>query len=160
MTEDVGADVGYVWCLTASTPRLGVHAVRYHEGSAGWTSQRPRRSTTYQQLVLEEWTATETVAAWHRWLPKQIGQFGPATELLAQAAGVSAGDAVLDLGSGVGDPALTLAELVGPTGSVTATDLVDAMVRACQENARARGMTNVECRQADAQALPFDDADV
>src|SRR5688572_1092578 len=107
---------------------------------------------TYQQLVMEEWTATETVAAWHRWLPKQIGQFGPVTELLAQAAGVSAGDAVLDLGSGVGDPALTLAELVGPTGSVTATDLVDAMVRACQENARARGITNVACRQADAQA--------
>jgi SAM-dependent methyltransferase len=113
---------------------------------------------SYQQLVLDEWTADETVAAWQRWLPKQIGQFGPATELLIRAAGIQAGDTVLDLGSGVGDPALTLAEHVGPTGRVVATDLVDAMVRCCAENARTRGLTNVACRQADAQALPFDDA--
>lgn len=115
------------------------------------------RIDEYQQLVLDEWTPDETVAAWHRWLPKQIEQFGPATQLLAQAAGVRSGDAVLDLGSGAGDPALTLAELVGPTGRIVATDLVEAMAQCCTENARARGLANVECRQADAHSLPFAD---
>jgi ubiquinone/menaquinone biosynthesis C-methylase UbiE len=111
----------------------------------------------YQQVVLDEWAADEAVAAWHRWLPKQIGQFSPVTQLLAEAAGVQAGDVVLDLGSGAGDPALTLAEIVGPTGRVVATDLVDAMARCCAENALARGLENVESRQADAQDLPFAD---
>lgn len=112
----------------------------------------------YQQLVLDEWTADETVAAWHRWLPRQLGQFGPATELLIQAADMQTGDAVLDLGSGVGDPAISIAERVGPAGRVVATDLVEAMVRCCEANVQVRGLAQVECRQADAQALPFDDA--
>ncbi|RIK41668.1 MAG: hypothetical protein DCC58_12190 [Chloroflexi bacterium] len=113
---------------------------------------------TYQQHVEDEWTAPETVNAWDRWLPKQIGQFGPATALLAEAAGIQAGDTVLDLGSGAGDPAFTLATLVGPSGRVTATDLAEGMVQACREHVQARGVSNIDCLQADAQSLPFPDA--
>jgi ubiquinone/menaquinone biosynthesis C-methylase UbiE len=112
---------------------------------------------TYQELVLEEWAQPDAARAWHQWLPKQIGQFSLASDALAQAAGVQAGDTLLDLGSGAGDPALTFAELVGPTGRVVATDLVEAMVEACRENVLTRGVKNVESRQADAQALPFAD---
>lgn len=115
-------------------------------------------TAAYQQLVLEEWANPEAARAWHQWLPKQIGQLSLVTEAIGRAAGVQAGDAVLDLGSGAGDPAITFAELVGPGGHVVATDLVEAMVLACRENARARGLTNLECRQADAQQLPFADA--
>lgn len=62
------------------------------------------------------------------------------------------------VGSGAGDPALTFAEIVGPSGRVVATDLVEAMARCCEQNALTRGLANVESRQADAQDLPFADA--
>jgi SAM-dependent methyltransferase len=51
------------------------------------------------------------------------------TERMFTAAGIVAGQRVLDIGTGGGDTALTAAERVGPAGSVLATDAsVDAML--------------------------------
>jgi SAM-dependent methyltransferase len=50
------------------------------------------------------------------------------TERMFAAAGIVAGQRVLDIGTGGGDTALIAAECVGPTGSVLATDAsMDAM---------------------------------
>ncbi len=50
------------------------------------------------------------------------------TERMFATAGIVAGQRVLDVGTGGGDTALVAAELVGPTGSVLATDAsLDAM---------------------------------
>jgi len=62
---------------------------------------------------------------------------------------------VLDLASGPGEPALTLAHLVGPRGHVVATDIAPAMLAAAQEQAVAQGLTNISFEVADAQNLPF-----
>jgi len=51
---------------------------------------------------------------------------------------------VLDLASGVGDPALSIAEEVGSSGRVTATDLGPGMMSLAEELARKRGLTNIE----------------
>jgi SAM-dependent methyltransferase len=48
--------------------------------------------------------------------------YGPITRRFLTAAGVSAGMRVLDLGSGAGDVALLLADLVGPQGRVVGAD--------------------------------------
>jgi ubiquinone/menaquinone biosynthesis C-methylase UbiE len=64
---------------------------------------------------------------------------------------------VLDLASGAGDPALTLAEVVGPSGHVMATDLVPDRLAVAEECARERGLANITFQQADAEALPFPD---
>ncbi|HWL85920.1 MAG TPA: class I SAM-dependent methyltransferase, partial [Polyangiaceae bacterium] len=65
------------------------------------------------------------------------------------------GEQVLDLASGSGEPALTLAKAVGARGHVIATDLSHAMLAIVGECVRARGLTNLSCRQADAGALTF-----
>jgi SAM-dependent methyltransferase len=62
---------------------------------------------------------------------------------------------VLDIGSGGGVPALKLAEIVGPAGRVVATDPAAVSVRAIGENARKRGLTNVEAVHASAAGIPF-----
>lgn len=80
-----------------------------------------------------------------------------ATEAIVQAAQVSLGMRVLDLASGTGEPALTLAEVVGAEGHVTATDLVPEMLAVAEESARQSGLTNISFQQADAEALPFPD---
>ncbi|MEO8392822.1 MAG: class I SAM-dependent methyltransferase [Chloroflexota bacterium] len=78
------------------------------------------------------------------------------TRNLAQAAGLQAGMQVLDVGSGLGGPARTLAAEFGC--HVTGIDLTDEYVRAAQMLTVRVGLTDlVTFRQGDATALPFPD---
>ncbi len=96
-------------------------------------------------------------AAWRKWNPQFVVLSRAATAAIIQAAGVTAGMQVLDLASGTGEPALSLAEAVGAQGHVTATDLALEMLLITEEYARQRGLTNLTCKPADAEALPFPD---
>jgi ubiquinone/menaquinone biosynthesis C-methylase UbiE len=64
-----------------------------------------------------------------------------------------AGERILDLGTGPGEPAMTLARAVGPSGSVTGVDLSENMVKIAQRVADARGLRNVDFRTMDCSAL-------
>jgi SAM-dependent methyltransferase len=70
---------------------------------------------------------------------------------------VGRGDAVLEAGSGLGDDAVELARVVGPSGHVVGVDLSADLV-ALAERRAARAGVAVEFRVADATALPFRDA--
>ena len=94
-------------------------------------------------------------AASRKWNPQFMVMSRAATEAIIQAAHITAGMQVLDLASGTGEPALSLAEAVGSQGHITATDLVPEMLMIIEEYARQRGLTNLTCTPADAEALPF-----
>ena len=111
----------------------------------------------FKQQVWRDWTDEEIVAGWQRWYPKFAAQSHAATRALIQAARVKPGMHVLDLATGPGDPAITLADAVGPDGHVTATDLSPGMVAAAAANAKLGGMTNMSFAEADMEALPFTD---
>jgi SAM-dependent methyltransferase len=64
---------------------------------------------------------------------------------------------VLDVAGGAGEPSLTIAETVGPDGSVTCTDFAAEMVEAAKAAAARCGITNVNFRQCSADSLPFAD---
>lgn len=70
------------------------------------------------------------------------------------------GETVVDLGSGAGFDALLAARQVGPTGHVIGVDMTDAMLEKARENARAAGLSNVEFRKGNIEALPVDDESV
>ncbi len=94
----------------------------------------------------------ESVApGWARWDERLRRLTQPVTDRLAEE--VRQGDRVLDVSSGVGEPAITLAEHVGPSGSVLGTDLVEAMIESARVNAAARGASNVEFRKMDGERL-------
>ena len=61
----------------------------------------------------------------------------------------------LDVATGGGHTALALAPLFG---QVIASDLTVDMLRSAERFIRGQGVTTVSFRQADAEALPFDDA--
>jgi ubiquinone/menaquinone biosynthesis C-methylase UbiE len=82
--------------------------------------------------------------------------FGPVTQALIDDADIREGEFVLDVAGGAGEPSLTIAEMVGPTGSVTYTDAVLEMVDAAKAEARHRELTNVTFKQCSAQSLPFE----
>ena len=115
----------------------------------------PAKIERFREKLRQEWTDAQTVAAWRKWHVQLSGYTRGATDALLEAAQLRPGMRVLDLASGVGDPALSIAEAVGPSGHVTATDLGPGMIGFAEELARKKGLRNIEFRVADVEALPF-----
>ena len=81
----------------------------------------------------------------------------PATRLALQLAGIGPGMRVLDLGTGTGEVALLVAEVVGPDGSVLAVDrAADGLAYAAAKFAD-RGVTNIELVEADVASYEPDE---
>ena len=81
----------------------------------------------------------------------------PATRLALQLAGIGHGMRVVDLGTGTGEVALLVAELVGPEGSVLAVDRApDGLAYAATKFAD-RGVTNIELVEADVASYVPDE---
>ena len=76
---------------------------------------------------------------------------------LIEAVGIEAGQKVLDLATGAGEPALTVARMVAPGGAVHCTDLVPEMMEGARRRAEAAGLANISFRTADMCALPDDE---
>ena len=83
--------------------------------------------------------------------------FAPLTRALIDDAGIETGQLVLDVAGGTGEPSLTIAATVGPTGSIMCTDAVEEMVLTAEHEAWQRGVENVEFRQCTSDSLPFPD---
>lgn len=66
-----------------------------------------------------------------------------------QRAGITVGKRVLDVGAGPGYAAVDLAEIVGPTGEVTALERSRTFIRAMEANCRARSLANVKIYEVD-----------
>ena len=109
-------------------------------------SSEPGWGTQYRLVASEKWKAKSAA----------MGQ--PVTDALVDYAEPKPEMRVLDLGSGTGEPAISLATKVGAQGHVTALDLSAELLVIAQERAQARGLTNFSTRQADAHCLPFPDS--
>ncbi len=116
-------------------------------------SSNPAPNLDPKEVIRQEWL--DAAPLWKKWFDKLSFQSRSATELVLQGAELSRDLHVLDLASGSGEPALAIAKSVGPGGRVVASDLVPEMLLVAQENAHARGLSNMEFRPADAEALPF-----
>jgi len=74
-----------------------------------------------------------------------------------QAFPPAEGDRVLDIGCGLGDTTVQLAELVGPRGSALGVDISPRFIEAAEADARELGVANARFEVADVQASPFAD---
>ena len=122
------------------------------------TSPDPAKIQMFRTRLQEEWTGERTVAAWRKWHAQIAAFTRGATEAILEAAQLRSGVRVLDLACGVGDPALSIAAGVAPSGRVTATDLGPGMMSLAEELARKKGLSNIDFREANAESLPFADA--
>jgi SAM-dependent methyltransferase len=75
---------------------------------------------------------------------------------LLEAADLTVGDVVLDLGCGCGATAVAAARTVGADGSVLGVDLSEPMLDVARQRVVAARLPNVTVLQADAQTHPFD----
>jgi len=79
-------------------------------------------------------------------------RFGRAT---VERLNLQPGASVLDVCSGAGASAIPAARGVGPTGSVLAVDLAENLLVLAEGKARQLGLTNLEFRVSDVDALNF-----
>jgi ubiquinone/menaquinone biosynthesis C-methylase UbiE len=68
------------------------------------------------------------------------------------------GERILDLGTGPGEPAMTIAQAIGPKGRVAGVDLSENMIELATQSAHDRGLANIEFRTMDCSALDFPEA--
>jgi SAM-dependent methyltransferase len=105
------------------------------------------------EQVLKAWETSS--GYWHKHQALIEKMFAPLTAALIEEAQLVAGQSVLDIGGGSGEPSLTIAGVVGPSGHVTFTDPTAGMVKAAGAEAERRGLKNIEFHQAGAEKLPF-----
>lgn len=105
--------------------------------------------------VLREWR--DSARFWEKHAKTIRLMFAPVTRALIEDTRIGQGHKVLDVAGGPGEPSLTIAEHVGPSGMVMCSDAVPAMVAAAENEAQRRGLANVEFRNCSADSLPFND---
>ncbi len=111
----------------------------------------------YTEEYYREYTRTtwnESAGAYDRFM----GLLGPFRQALVSAMAAQPGERILDLGTGPGEPAMTLAAAVGAHGRIVGVDLSEKMIDRAGESAAARGIRNAEFRVMDCTRLDFPDA--
>lgn len=107
----------------------------------------PKRIKNEQRRAWEE-----NAPGWRRhWGVREA--LAPVTDALFEMADLKEGQWVLDVATGIGEPALSVARRVGPTGKVVGIDLAPRMIEYAGERARAEGLKNASFHVLDAEEL-------
>ena len=108
------------------------------------------------QEVIDRWSGSAPFWEKHSEIIRQM--FAPVTDALVEDAQIGREHVVLDIAMGPGDPALSVASLVGPQGKVYGVDPIPEMVEAAHRAADRLGLTNTQFDVAYADQLPFSTA--
>ena len=105
----------------------------------------------YKETTRAQWQ--DAAQAWNDWGPLLRTWLGPCTDLMLDMAAIAPGARALDVAAGAGDQTLQVAERVGRTGYVLATDISSRILEFAAENARRAGHRQVETAVADGELL-------
>src|SRR6266403_5012356 len=98
----------------------------------------------------------DSADGWKQWWPTFERAAQRVNERLVELTGARAGNRVLDIATGSGEPALTAARAVGQSGRVVAVDMSPGMLAIARERVEAAGLKNVELVESDAESLNLD----
>ncbi|MGB8012798.1 MAG: methyltransferase domain-containing protein [Terriglobales bacterium] len=101
------------------------------------------------------WSSSYRLVAAEKWKAKSAVLGNAVTQAFVEYARPLPGMSVLDLASGTGEPGITLAERVGPNGSVTAVDQSSELLAIAAERAKLKKLSHFTTHHADAHELPF-----
>ncbi|AWM34723.1 class I SAM-dependent methyltransferase [Hymenobacter nivis] len=92
---------------------------------------------------------------WKKWDSWTMNFLRPIGDEIVNALHITAGDQVLDVATGTGEPGLTIARLANH-GRVIGLDLSEGMLAVARENANQQGIANYEAVAGDVCEAPFD----
>jgi ubiquinone/menaquinone biosynthesis C-methylase UbiE len=91
-------------------------------------------------------------------VPEQAAEIALGCGNPTALAGLRPGEVVVDIGSGGGLDAILAGKAVGPTGRVIGVDMTPQMLERARAAAEKAGLSQVEFRAGQAEALPVEDA--
>jgi len=103
--------------------------------------------------IIKRWSGSAPFWEKHRNVIRRM--FAPVTHALIEDAAIGSQDSVLDVATGPGEPALSIAALAGPKGKVFGVDDIHGMVAAARAEAQRLGLKNTKFDVAFADDLPF-----
>ncbi|HEY9386250.1 MAG TPA: class I SAM-dependent methyltransferase [Nitrososphaeraceae archaeon] len=106
----------------------------------------------YKEAERQSWDSVAN--NWQKWW--KIIEIGAekVSRRLIELAEIKPGSIVLDIATGIGEPALTAANQVGKSGHVLATDISPQMLSAAKQRAISLGLQNViEFKEGDVETL-------
>jgi SAM-dependent methyltransferase len=107
---------------------------------------------------LASWAAM--APGWERVREQREKVAQPVTEWLVRELAPQQGEIILELATGQGDVGYEIAPLLGPEGRLISSDFSPAMLEIAQRRAFELGLSNVEHRVLDAEAIELEDASV
>jgi ubiquinone/menaquinone biosynthesis C-methylase UbiE len=110
-----------------------------------------------EQFKAQQRQMWDNVAAgWQAWWATFEHGAQRVSDKIVELAEIKPGDKVLDIATGIGEPAITAARWVRPNGKVVATDISPQMLAIAKARARSLGLDSVmEFGESDAEALDF-----
>ena len=96
-------------------------------------------------------------AAWTSTAAEGLSTDDTLNQILIENLCIQPGEQVLDLGSGTGDPAISVGIELGSTGTVTACDLTPEMLTTARRRAANVGLSSIRYTVADMEKLTFAD---
>ena len=103
------------------------------------------------------WSSSEMAERWQQDVERRRQDMAEATQRMLEAAGLGPGDHALDIAAGTGDQSLLAARIVGPGGSILATDISADMLGIAARVVQQEGLTNITTRVMDAEQLDLED---
>lgn len=114
-------------------------------------SMTPLDPQQWKARQRQEWDSVSS--GWRTWWETFERAAQPLSDHLMALAHIEPGQRVLDIATGIGEPAATAARRVGPTGQVVAIDQSPQMLAIARERVAALGLQNVQFLELDAEGL-------
>jgi ubiquinone/menaquinone biosynthesis C-methylase UbiE len=109
-------------------------------------------SKQYKETERQNWNSV--AAGWQKWWKTIEKATEKVSRRLVELAEIKPGSKVLDIATGIGEPAVTAANQVGKTGYVLATDFSSQMLSFAKQRAISLGLQDViEFKEGDAETI-------
>jgi len=118
------------------------------------TNNNPQSFNPEQFKAQQRQMWDNAAAGWRAWWENIERGAQKVSDKLVEMAEIKSGDMVLDIATGIGEPAVTAAKQVRPNGKVVATDISTQMIAIAKSRAKSLGLdTIIEFREGDAEKL-------
>lgn len=106
----------------------------------------------FKESQRQSWNSVSE--GWQKWWRTFENSAQNISNKLVEFAHVKPGDRVLDIATGIGEPAITGSKRVGVNGHVTATDISPLMLSIARQRSVSLGLENiVEFKEGDAETI-------
>jgi ubiquinone/menaquinone biosynthesis C-methylase UbiE len=109
-------------------------------------------SNQYKEAERQNWNSV--APAWQKWWKTVERSTEKVSKRLIVLAEIKSGSKVLDIATGIGEPATTAANQIGKSGQVLATDISSQMLSFAKQRAMSSGLQDIiEFKEGDAETI-------